>query len=249
MMMAITASFSPNAKLLSVLNDNVDDFITISCNAVGQILVNGGAIYVRGRQPTVANTAEIQVFSKGGGDKIVLDESNGVLPAIEVFDGDGDHFVKGGARNDQVVSEACSDRLMWNRGEGAAKTVSDVPRLFTVGAMILSIAMCELVFQAGWKQTSAEKCNNDRMSDCQAVTASLESTSASPVASGLSSIPFVNAKSWMSTQLEHTNGPALHAVRRVEPGCAQETKLCQSPMLTLVRSIGRVEQKRHGHKS
>ena len=69
--MPITASFLPDAKLLSVLNDNVDDIITISCNAVGQILVNGGAIYVRERQPTVVNTAEIQVFSKGGGDKIV----------------------------------------------------------------------------------------------------------------------------------------------------------------------------------
>ena len=69
--MAITASFSPNAKLLLVSSDNADDVITISCDAAGQILVNGGAVSIWGGQPTIANTAEIQVFSKGGEGKIV----------------------------------------------------------------------------------------------------------------------------------------------------------------------------------
>ena len=107
--MAITASFSPSAKLLLVSSDNVADVITISCNATGQILVNRGAIFIWGGQPTAANTAEIQVFSKGGADNIVLDESNGALPATELFDEDNDE-VRGGAASVQVV--ACNDRLV-----------------------------------------------------------------------------------------------------------------------------------------
>jgi hypothetical protein len=117
--MAITASFSPNAKLLLVSSDNADDVITISCDAAGQILVNGGAVSIWGGQPTIANTAEIQVFSKGGEGKIVLDESNGTLPTTELFDEDDDE-VRDGAASVQVV--ACNDRLMWKCGDGACGT-------------------------------------------------------------------------------------------------------------------------------
>ena len=46
--MAIKASFSPTAGLLSVFDDNADDTITISRDAAGQILVNGGAVSVEG---------------------------------------------------------------------------------------------------------------------------------------------------------------------------------------------------------
>jgi hypothetical protein len=38
--MAIKASFSPSARLLSEFGDNADDTITTSRNAAGQILVN-----------------------------------------------------------------------------------------------------------------------------------------------------------------------------------------------------------------
>lgn len=242
--MAITASFSPNAKLLLVSSDNADDVITISCSGAGQILVNDGAVSIWGDQPTIANTAEIQVFSKGGEDKIVLDESNGTLPATELFDDENDEVLRGDAANVQVV--ACNDRPMWNRGDGAAKPASDVPRLFTIGTLILAIAFCELVFQAGWKQTSAGKCNQDRVFDCQAVMASPKSTSPPPVASALSPIPFVNARSWMSSQLERAEVPYLQSGRRSEPDCAQATKPCH--MLALVRPTERADQRRHGHK-
>ena len=58
--MAIKANFSPTPGLLSVFDDNADDTITISRNAAGQILINGGAVSVDGGQPTVANTALMQ---------------------------------------------------------------------------------------------------------------------------------------------------------------------------------------------
>ena len=73
--MAITATFLPGAGLLSVFGDSLDNTITISRNAAGTILVNGGAVAVIGGTPTVANTALIQVFGLGGNDIITLDES------------------------------------------------------------------------------------------------------------------------------------------------------------------------------
>ena len=73
--MAITSSFSPNAGILTTFGDNLNNNITLSRNAAGQILVNGGAVAVMGGTPTVANTALIQVFGQGGNDIITLNES------------------------------------------------------------------------------------------------------------------------------------------------------------------------------
>ena len=61
---AVTATF--NAGTLSVFGDSLNNSITVSRNAAGQILVNGGAVAVAGGTPTVANTSQIQVFGQGG---------------------------------------------------------------------------------------------------------------------------------------------------------------------------------------
>jgi hypothetical protein len=42
--MAITASFNAAAGVLSIFGDNPDNTVTVSRNAAGQILVNGGAV-------------------------------------------------------------------------------------------------------------------------------------------------------------------------------------------------------------
>ena len=57
---ATVAVFSGGA--LTVTGDNLNNTITISRNAAGNILVNGGAIAVNGGNPTVANTTQISVF-------------------------------------------------------------------------------------------------------------------------------------------------------------------------------------------
>ena len=75
---ASTADFT--AGVLSVRGDNADNALTISRNAAGTILINGGAIPVAGGTPTVANTTLIQAFGLGGNDVIALNESNGALP-------------------------------------------------------------------------------------------------------------------------------------------------------------------------
>ena len=63
---ATTSSFSNGT--LSVLGDSLDNTITVSRDAAGKILVNGGAVAVTGGTPTVANTSLIQVFGQGGND-------------------------------------------------------------------------------------------------------------------------------------------------------------------------------------
>ena len=104
--MAIKASFSPSAGLLSVFGDSLDDTITVSRDAAGQILVNGGAVPVMGGPATVANTTLIQVFGQGGNDTIALDETNGALPAAQLFGGDGNDTLTGGSGNDQLFGQA-----------------------------------------------------------------------------------------------------------------------------------------------
>jgi hypothetical protein len=86
--MAITARFLAKSQL-SVLGDAQDNTLTISRNAAGSILVNGGAVPVLGGEPTVANTSLIQVFGQSGNDTITLNEANGALPAARLFGGAG----------------------------------------------------------------------------------------------------------------------------------------------------------------
>ncbi|HEY4891473.1 MAG TPA: calcium-binding protein, partial [Reyranella sp.] len=114
--MAIKASFSPSTGLLSVFGDSADDTITVSRNAAGQILINGGAIPVMGGQATVANTTLIQVFGQAGKDNIALDESNGALPAAQLFGGNGNDTLTGGSGNDMLFGQAGNDTLLGKGG-------------------------------------------------------------------------------------------------------------------------------------
>ena len=114
--MAIKASFSPGAGLLSVFGDALDDQITLSRDAAGRILINGGAIPVLGGQPTVANTTLMQVFGQGGNDTITLDESNGALPAAQLFGGNGNDTLTGGSGNDLLFGQSGNDILLGKGG-------------------------------------------------------------------------------------------------------------------------------------
>src|SRR5262245_47065169 len=84
---AITAIFVQPTGLLTVFGDAADNTITISRDPAGQILVNAGAVEIRGGHPTVANTAAINVFGRAGNDMLTLDEANGALPRANLFGG------------------------------------------------------------------------------------------------------------------------------------------------------------------
>src|ERR1700759_1425445 len=115
--MAIKATFLPGTGLASGVGDAGSDLITISRNAAGLILVNGGAVAFQGGTPTVANTSLIQVFGQAGNDTITLDESNGALPAAQLFGGDGNDTLTGGSGNDMLFGQAGNDVLLGKGGD------------------------------------------------------------------------------------------------------------------------------------
>ena len=112
---AVTATFSQGT--LSVFGDSLDNNVTVSRNAAGTILVNGGAINVSGGTPTVANTSLIKGFGLGGNDVITLSETNGALPASQLFGGSENDTLTGAAADDQVFGQSGTDRMVWNPGD------------------------------------------------------------------------------------------------------------------------------------
>ena len=113
---AVTASFSAATGVLSVFGDAADNTLTISRNAAGNILVNGGAVQILGGTPSVANTSMIQVFGLSGNDRIVLDESNGALPRATLFGGAGNDSITGGSGNDMLFGQGDNDILSGKGG-------------------------------------------------------------------------------------------------------------------------------------
>jgi Ca2+-binding RTX toxin-like protein len=114
--MAVTASFDPSNGVLTVIGDNLDNTITISRNAAGDILINGGAVVIQGGTATIVNTTLIQGFGLGGNDTITLDQSNGALPAANLFGGEGNDTLTGGAGNDKLFGQGGNDTLLGKGG-------------------------------------------------------------------------------------------------------------------------------------
>ena len=111
---ATTATFTNG--VLTVFGDSAANSIEISRDAVGTILVNGGAVAVVGGSPTVANTTLIQVFGLASDDVITLNEVNGALPRANLFGGVGNDSVTGGAGGDQLFGQAGNDTLVGRGG-------------------------------------------------------------------------------------------------------------------------------------
>src|SRR5687768_7082867 len=113
---AVTASFNPGAGGLSVFGDALDNTITVSRDAAGKLLVNGGAVAIKGGTATVANTSLIQVFGQGGHDNIALVETNGALPKANLFGGAGNDTLTGGSGGDMLFGQAGNDTLLGKGG-------------------------------------------------------------------------------------------------------------------------------------
>src|ERR1700748_3381716 len=114
--MATTSVFSPTTGQLTESGDALSNTIVTSRDAAGRILVNGGAVTTVGGTPTVANTGLIEVFGQAGNDTISLDETNGALPAANLFGGDGNDTLKGGSGNDMLFGQAGNDTLVGGGG-------------------------------------------------------------------------------------------------------------------------------------
>src|SRR4051794_14812188 len=111
---AVTGTFSNGT--LSVTGDSLDNNITISRDAAGKILLNGGAVTVIGGTPTVANTALVQVFGLAGNDVLTISEVNGALPRANLFGGARNDVLTGGSGADQLFGQAGNDTLLGKGG-------------------------------------------------------------------------------------------------------------------------------------
>src|ERR1043165_2878150 len=114
--MAVTASFLARTGTLSVFGDSLDNTITESRDAAGNILTNDGAVATVGGSPTVADTSLIQVFGQAGNDIITLNEANGALPAANLFGGAGNDIRTGGSGNDMLFGQSGNDTLLGKGG-------------------------------------------------------------------------------------------------------------------------------------
>jgi Ca2+-binding RTX toxin-like protein len=113
---AVIASFAPGTGVLSIFGDSLDNTITLSRNAAGNLLVNGGAVTIRGGTSTVANTSLIQVFGQNGNDTIELNEGNGALPRANLFGGSGNDSLIGGSGGDMLFGQSGNDQLLGKGG-------------------------------------------------------------------------------------------------------------------------------------
>ena len=114
--MAVNAFFNPGAGVLSVLGDSLANSLALSRDATGKILVNSGAVVVKGGVPSVANTFKIQAFGTAGNDTISFNEANGALPAGNLFGGTGNDNMTGGSGGDQLFGQAGDDTLLGKGG-------------------------------------------------------------------------------------------------------------------------------------
>jgi Ca2+-binding RTX toxin-like protein len=114
--MAISSTFDPASGVLSTFGDDNDNTTTVSRNAAGAILVNGGAVPIQGGTATVANTGLVSVFGQAGNDTVTLDESNGALPGAFLAGGEGNDTMTGGSGGDQLIGQASNDTLLGKGG-------------------------------------------------------------------------------------------------------------------------------------
>jgi Ca2+-binding RTX toxin-like protein len=102
--------------VLTVTGDDHDNSITVSRDAVGTLLVNGGVIPISGGPATTANTSLIRIFGLDGNDTLTVDDLNGPMPPADLFGGEGDDTLTGSASDDQLDGGPGDDTLMGRDG-------------------------------------------------------------------------------------------------------------------------------------
>jgi len=114
--MSIIGRFLSSQHRLLFSGDGGDNNITVSRDAAVHLFGNGGAIHISPDGATVANTDLIQVHGGDGNDVIRIDETNGALPAAQLFGGDGNDTLTGGSGNDTLFGQDGNDSLFGGAG-------------------------------------------------------------------------------------------------------------------------------------
>ncbi|MCK1742518.1 calcium-binding protein [Bradyrhizobium sp. 139] len=114
--MSTTSVFSPVTGQLTIFGDSANNGVVIGRDNSGHILINNGSVKPIGGDPTVVNTSEIDVFGQGGNDTITVNETNGAMPSVHIFGGDGNDRITGGSGADLLFGQAGDDVI--NGGGG-----------------------------------------------------------------------------------------------------------------------------------
>ena len=131
--MSIIGRFLPNQHQLLLTGDDGNNDITVSRDAFGHLFVNGGAIHISPDGATVDNTDLIRVNGGDGNDVIALDQASGLLPAAQLFGGDGNDSLTGGSGNDLLSGQGGNDSLFG--GAGNDTLVGGAGNDFVVGGL------------------------------------------------------------------------------------------------------------------
>src|SRR5688572_30066627 len=107
LLFAITATSA--GGVLTITGDNNANAITVSRNAAGNLLVNGGAVAIAGPAATVTSIQTIQVIGLGGNDRLTIDETGGVLPKANLSGGSGSDVLTGGSGADTLDGGSGND--------------------------------------------------------------------------------------------------------------------------------------------
>jgi Ca2+-binding RTX toxin-like protein len=114
--MSIIGKFLANQHQLLFTGDSGDNSIIVSRDAAGDLFGNGGAIHISPEGATVANTDLIRINAGDGNDVVALDQTNGTLPAAQIFGGDGNDSLTGGSGNDLLSGQGGNDSLFGGAG-------------------------------------------------------------------------------------------------------------------------------------
>jgi len=114
--MSVRGIFQSSQHRLLVNGDGLDNNITISRDSGGHLFANGGAIHISPDIATVTNTDLIRVNGGDGNDVIRLDQTNGALPAAQLFGGNGNDTLIGGSGNDLLSGGDGNDTILGGAG-------------------------------------------------------------------------------------------------------------------------------------
>ena len=113
---ATTAVDLRGQRVLTVFGDFRNNTIVVSRDLAGGIHVSGAKVLVHGSTPTVTNVDLIRVLAGAGNDTVSFDETNGALPAADVFGSAGDDRISGSSGTDRLFGGPGDDVLIGGRG-------------------------------------------------------------------------------------------------------------------------------------
>lgn len=102
--------------VLTVTGDDQDNSISVSSDAAGTLLVNGGLVPVTGGVATTANTSLIRILGLKGNDILQANDDNGPLPSADILGDEGDDALTGSLSDDDLDGGAGNDSLFGGRG-------------------------------------------------------------------------------------------------------------------------------------